>query len=283
MTNSKSNAFRNASMALTVMMLLCVGMASFSCMSLTYSKKFSLDMEAPEGQKARLMAAPVTFAENTRIVDITGGRKVASEGGFGGIGSFNQDDARTLGESMQTIIDSVQSVALETQLSKWHIYTVVRSSMETFNARNGFRKTVRCVAWCIADEQNKVLYHEQFFMYAHNRLFQPVGDYKTSTNKIVARRIIRRALQLTTNPDSVDFLENEDPDTYDDFFALREKLPELEVWQNVKYAGTSYTPGGRYHVYRVSGRDPGWETTNSQDDIDWKSYIADQGSTEGRQ
>lgn len=200
--------------------LLSLSIISISCSSWIISEPFTLNLEVEGAHTAKIDVVSESSGENI---------------------SRRADD-NTLRESLKTTIDTAQQKSIIESAPEWRLFSIMRINRGFFSESKV--TMMLCIAWCLADKGNNILYHDQFFVFKKesNQLFKTEGMHRTSAIECAVFRIARRALTFSVNPGSMNFCESDDPDTYDHFLEIKKENPELSV--------------------------------GTLDDIDWKSYFA---------
>jgi hypothetical protein len=221
---------------------------------------------------ARINPFNFEFIETTRVYDRW--QKLDSYA--------SESDVIDLSTSLKNNLSRAQSSTIELDLPyNWHLYPVIRTYMQVYHG-SGDGEILTCIAWCLTDEDQNVLYHEQFYTVNLRHMYnfgKSIGAFKTDANYSIVRRIVRRVFVLAALPDKITFDEADDPNTYDTFTKAYSQLPPFEVWKDLQFEGTEIIGQSSYEVYRLSEQLPGWESTQKTDFIDWEAYLSKKHST----
>lgn len=243
---------------------------SIGCASLLQSKRFVISFDLQESQKpgALIRDTFIDFLDHTKTVAPVGSILTHVS-----IGAFSGTDLMNIQFSLQDSIQYAQSKWENDEgLEHWNLYVVIRAYMEHLK-NSGKRHNLACVAWCLAGPGNQILFHEQFYCAYWNQMFTSVGNFKTDMNRHIVSRIARRALIISNFPEKTSFNDDEDPYTFDSYAMAVEHLPDISVWGDVQHIGAEWRGNKIYDVYRVGEQQPGWESTQKGDFIDWALYI----------
>lgn len=174
-------------------------------------------------------------------------------------GKFNSEDLSVLKKSLHNTFRMVNTSYPTDSQIELNIHMVVRRYRVA--ASNNVVAVLACVGWCITDQQNRIVYHEQFYASRKGGIFDPtLGAVKDVTNKAIVRSIVQNTVNYASTDKGTAFDTVVVKNTYSSFEAAIQNLPK------------SMTARFPYTWARLEN--VGWDQVKCSQDINWKDYLA---------
>jgi hypothetical protein len=240
---------------LGLLSLLVGAVMLFGCGTMGGTKVITLKLDSqPVTMQAHIDVAAVDLAENATKLQTVGVFQV---------GEFNQSDLDNLTASLRGTIAAIQEGSTFVAGKKLRAFVVLRRYLVVTSNKDA--AILVCIGWCLADENNSVVYHEQFYASKHRSLVT-VGATKNSANEAILRRIATVCSHLASTNTDKERIPSTTPDTYINFDEAVKSLPD-ELQSHHFFSGSGYVA-----FWNPMGRAQ-WDWTKHPDNINWEDYL----------
>lgn len=227
---------------------------------------FTLEIPKPASEKpmAAIKVAEIDLEEDsTQLISV----------GVYGWGEFDTNDLKVIEKSLNQTLSKVSTSA--GSVGELNLHVVIRRYLVAASNNQGF--ALACVAWCATNEDQEIVFHEQFYASKAYRMAS-IGDVKMAVHKGVVRRIAENSVLLASSNRNFGFEPVMPKNTYNSFEEAARKMPKRLA---SSYTG-SYDLGSGYYFYAIPGSsqdiDSGWASESNH--INWEGYLSQKSKSD---
>jgi len=178
------------------------------------------------------------------------------------LGRFTQRDMSILQDSIVRSLANLDRHAEASTSNSPRLIIVIRSLVNQYSNNSGY--LFGCIAYCLADQEGKILYQDQFYTRAEGHIVVTPGMALNAFNKRVAKRIVGGVLAFY---DQSPFPQAPVDGTFDKFEDAARTMP--------KTVSSYYTVKDTAGTKRVASAtdDTTWHVATRSEPIEWSMYL----------
>lgn len=230
--------------------------------------------------QTKIIAHKVNLSENNRPIPMLKASSVTLEkdgtrlehAGTPAWGEFNKDgrDLDVLKKSIQVTLDKINKHA-ERKDGQLNLYIIIRRHFLAHSNNAG--AVIACVAWCTTNENQKILFEEQFYAASKAKHTSSIGNLKNTVNKRIIARISETTLKIAQEETGKPIEPVSVEHTSNDISDLIKILPDyVQSWSNVMV----FDGGNFFYLYSVGGSGQKiveWYWAVPTEKINWEKHI----------